>query len=223
MLKLAGTNSEVRTSEQSRQGPEKEEENSGDHPGDEHDESDLAKRQQRVAMEEKWFLEYFLKLSAVGIMHVPQESSFPIPLEYVDVFRRTNTTLDVLQERNFDDCWNVDGDGHLPGPWTGVTHFTRQNHAPPQGYTWSRRRLNEITSNVQASIQGDRCLRPRRQQTTQPEAVVGRVISGFVYRRPYFLTTVFVRSNEMLVIFHIMGEAVNVPLEVFFQRRFLVF
>ena len=68
MLKLAGTNSEVRTSEQSRQGPEKEEENSGDHPGDEHDESDLAKRQQRVAMEEKWFLEYFLKLSAVGIM-----------------------------------------------------------------------------------------------------------------------------------------------------------
>ena len=33
---------------------------------------------------------------------VPQESSFPIPLKYIDVVRRTNTTLDVLQEGQMD-------------------------------------------------------------------------------------------------------------------------
>ena len=39
---------------------------------------------------------------------VLQESSFPVPLKYIDDVRRTNTALDVLQEHEFDD-WNVDG------------------------------------------------------------------------------------------------------------------
>ena len=37
------------------------------------------------------------------------EESFPRPLEYIDVVRRTAATLDVSLERRIDDCWNVDG------------------------------------------------------------------------------------------------------------------
>ena len=41
--------------------------------------------------------------------------SFPLPLQYVDVVRRTITTLDVLRESRIDDSWNVDGDRELSG------------------------------------------------------------------------------------------------------------
>ena len=58
------------------------------------------------------------------------ESSFPIPLKYIDVVRRTNTALDVLQEGHIYDYWNVDGDRQLSGPWTGFTQFTfLKNHS----------------------------------------------------------------------------------------------
>ena len=129
MIKLARKDSEVRTSEQIRQGPEKMEHHNSDHPGED-DKSDLAEPQQLVAMEAK----------SVGCIsgrlicrhhvqerqhfYVPQESSLPIPLKYVDVVRRTNTTLDVLREHRIDDRWNVDGDRKLSGLWTGFTHFT---------------------------------------------------------------------------------------------------
>ena len=40
-----------------------------------------------------------------------------------DVVKRTNTTLDVLQESQIDDFWSVDGDRELSGPWTVFTQF----------------------------------------------------------------------------------------------------
>ena len=46
-------------------------------------------------------------------------SSFLIPLKFVDVVRRTHTTLDVVQECEIDDFWNVDGGRILSGQWTG--------------------------------------------------------------------------------------------------------
>ena len=46
MIKLAGKDSEDRTSDQIRQEPEKVDEHSSDHPGEEDDRSDLAERQQ---------------------------------------------------------------------------------------------------------------------------------------------------------------------------------
>ena len=42
-------------------------------------------------------------------LYVPKEEPFPIPLRYVDVVRRTNTTLDVLVESRIEDYWNVVG------------------------------------------------------------------------------------------------------------------
>ena len=45
--------------------------------------------------------------------------SFPIPLEYVDVVRRTNTTFEVFLESLAN--WNVDGGPELSKPWTAFT------------------------------------------------------------------------------------------------------
>ena len=36
-------------------------------------------------------------------MHVPKEVSFPIPLKYIDVTRRTHTSLDVLLEKHIEE------------------------------------------------------------------------------------------------------------------------
>ena len=71
---------------------------------------------------------------------VLQERSFPVPLKYIDVVRRTNTTVDVLQKCQIDDFLDVDGDWRLSGQWAGFTQFTLLNNTPLRVYTWSRGR-----------------------------------------------------------------------------------
>ena len=61
-------------------------------------------------------------------LYVPRAESFPI-LKYIEVARTTNTSLDVMLERDFDDNRNVDGDRD--------TRFTVLNEKPPDGRTWS--------------------------------------------------------------------------------------
>ena len=43
-------------------------------------------------------------------LYVPKEESFPIPLKHFDVTRTTHISLDVMLEKNIEDCWNVHGD-----------------------------------------------------------------------------------------------------------------
>ena len=69
------------------------------------------------------------------------EESFPIPLKNTDVTRNTHTSLDVMLEKNVDHCWNVDGDREFSDTWTGFTRCTTLKEKPPDGYTWSVRRL----------------------------------------------------------------------------------
>ena len=71
-------------------------------------------------------------------LYMPKEESFLITLKYIDVTRTIYTSLDVLLEKNIEDCWNVDGDRELSDSWTG---FTRLNEKPPDGYTCSGERL----------------------------------------------------------------------------------
>ena len=40
-------------------------------------------------------------------LYVPREESFPTPLKYIDVTRNTDTSLDVMLEKNIDDCWRL--------------------------------------------------------------------------------------------------------------------
>ena len=74
-------------------------------------------------------------------LYMPKEESFLIPLKYIDVTRTTCTSLDVLLEKDTDDCWNLDGQRELSDAWTGFTRFNLSNERPPDGYTWSGERL----------------------------------------------------------------------------------
>ena len=58
-------------------------------------------------------------------LYVPKEETLPIPLKYIDVTGSTHTDLDTLQEKWFDDCWNVDSNRHLSDSWRGFTKFTQ--------------------------------------------------------------------------------------------------
>ena len=80
-------------------------------------------------------------------------------MRYIDVVRRTRTTLDVLLESHVDDNWNVDGDRNLSEPCAGFTQFTTLNEKPPDGYTWSRERLTTIlaTSGPQRAADHNSC------------------------------------------------------------------
>ena len=62
-------------------------------------------------------------------LYVPKEESFPIPLQYIDDTRTTDTSLDVLLEK-VEDYVNVDGDRDLSDTWTGFTRliFKMKNH-----------------------------------------------------------------------------------------------
>ena len=74
-------------------------------------------------------------------LYVPSEESFPIPLKHIDVTRTTDTTLDVMSEKHIDDYGNVDGNRELSDAWASFTRFILLNEKPPDGYTWSGRRL----------------------------------------------------------------------------------
>ena len=72
---------------------------------------------------------------------MPREESFLIPLKYIDVTRRTHTSLDVLLEKHIEGYWNVDEDRELSDAWTGFTRFILLNNRPPDGCTWFGERL----------------------------------------------------------------------------------
>ena len=48
-------------------------------------------------------------------LYVPRKESFLIPLQFFDVTRNTNTSLDAQLEKNIVDYWNVDGIGCMDG------------------------------------------------------------------------------------------------------------
>ena len=52
-------------------------------------------------------------------------------LKYTDVTRTTDTSLDVMLEKNVNDYWNVDGDRELSETWTGFRRFTVLNEKQP--------------------------------------------------------------------------------------------
>ena len=95
---------------------------------------------------------------------MPNEESFPIPLEHIDVVRRTNTTLDVLLESRIDDCWNVEGGKET----IGVTqHFhavhNNEGKSPPDGYMWSGKRLTKIQAHQGPIVCGQKFGQERRK------------------------------------------------------------
>ena len=77
----------------------------------------------------------------------------PFSTEYIDVARSTHTDLDVMQEKRFDDCWNVDANRSLSDSWTGFTKFTFLNEKLPNGKMWygrrpTRRQLTSMSDHL---------------------------------------------------------------------------
>ena len=68
-------------------------------------------------------------------------SDFPIPQNYIDVWRQAKTRIDVLHEATIDDNWNTDGDKSLSEPWIGMTRLELLNKNPPEGQMWVQGRL----------------------------------------------------------------------------------
>ena len=82
---------------------------------------------------------------------MPTEETFPTPLEYIDVVRRTNAAFDVLLGDRIDNCWNVDCGKELSEPWNGFTQFTILNEKPTDGL----RVVLEGLTKIQATSRPD--------------------------------------------------------------------
>ena len=128
-IKLAGKDHEVRTTDQSRGHSEHGEGRRGAHQGEADDPPLQNSKKHKMSWEpgttSEVFWEFYFpssrstrsKILCVGRKFIPN------PAQKIDVVKRTNTTLDVLQESQIDDFWGVDGDRELSGPWTVFTQF----------------------------------------------------------------------------------------------------
>ena len=76
----------------------------------------------------------------------PKECEFPLPLEYIDVFRCTDTNVNGYH--SFVDCWYTDPTGdQIPGPWVGKTSFNLRLPAPKPGWAIQNGRPTKIEAN----------------------------------------------------------------------------
>ena len=121
-----------------------------------------------------------LKTLSIDIMFkndrnfVLQARTFLTPLKYIYAVWRTNASLHVLQEHKMDECWNVDGDQKLSGPWTCFTLITILNHSPPfvreatsrPEYKWS-----EIQSNMSHSLSRKKKVLGKKSEARQYQKI----------------------------------------------------
>ena len=118
-LKNFGRDQRLRTSTLTRERPERGEEHS---PIQLHDDST---RDDEEAKNDFWTITgEFIHRHHVEPrvkLYMPKEESFPIPLKYIDVTRTTDTSPDVMLEKQIEDYWNVDGEKDLSDAWTGFT------------------------------------------------------------------------------------------------------
>ena len=76
----------------------------------------------------------------------PRSCPFPVPLDYVDVLRYTDSN--VKGHHNHVDCWWTDPEGDqgtsecIPGPWIGKTTFHLRLPAPKPGWSIQKRQAH---------------------------------------------------------------------------------
>ena len=67
-------------------------------------------------------------------------------MKYIDVTRTTDTSLDVLFEKNIEDYWNVEGERELSDVWTGLTRFVLLKERSPEGREETYEETNNLSS-----------------------------------------------------------------------------
>ena len=66
-----------------------------------------------------------------------EDITFPIPIQYVDVMRITETDLPDKAEARIEDHWTEPGRKVLSGPWRGRTRFTLRLPHPKPGHWYA--------------------------------------------------------------------------------------
>ena len=65
-------------------------------------------------------------------LYVPTESSFPLPIKFIDVVGEPETNVDHLEETMIDDFWTVDESQVPSDSWSGPTRFRIITKRPPK-------------------------------------------------------------------------------------------
>ena len=83
-------------------------------------------------------------------LFVPSAEAIPIPLNWLDIKRRTRTDLDDGKEANIEDYWynNPEADRDLFDVWTGKTTFDLLHAKLKPGYEWQAHRETQIRKNT---------------------------------------------------------------------------
>ena len=69
-------------------------------------------------------------------LFIPTDDNCPMPLKYLDVFRRTYTDLENKEEASISDLWNLDGSRRLSDSWRGKTVFEFIRPPPKKNHYW---------------------------------------------------------------------------------------
>ena len=67
-------------------------------------------------------------------LHVPQESSLPVPLKYQHVTNQSETDSKSAAERTINDCWNIEDATAPSDGWVGPLRFQVLRTLPAVGY-----------------------------------------------------------------------------------------
>ncbi|WP_288992749.1 DNA (cytosine-5-)-methyltransferase, partial [uncultured Marinobacter sp.] len=86
-------------------------------------------------------------------LYTPKQDEFPMPFEYIDIFRTTRTDLETTKEKTVQDYWTTDTtDGtKLSNYWKGATQFQVLRPEPKSNHKW----VNGIEVRIQTTSRPD--------------------------------------------------------------------
>ena len=84
-------------------------------------------------------------------MYILDEKDCPVPIEYVDILRRTETDLDARSERTIRDIWTYENANYdLSQPWTGRVTFELRRIDPGNKWYYVEGRRTQIQKSTRA-------------------------------------------------------------------------
>ena len=83
-------------------------------------------------------------------LFTPTDPDCPMPTKYLDVTRRTYTSIETEQEKCIEDFWNVDGSRALTEEWVGKTIFEYRHFPPKKDHCWVAGRETKIQETTRA-------------------------------------------------------------------------
>ena len=113
-----------------------------------------------------------ITLNGESKLYMPREESSLIPLKFFDVTRTTDTSFDVMLEKNINDSRHVDVGREMSDMWTGFTRFTALNQKPPDRFSRSRERLTRKQTTSMPDNFGQGCGKicpTRRKRKEKPK------------------------------------------------------